>query len=124
MKTWILLATSTGAAVYVCDTLSRRVQLAKRISYGSSLPATGSAGDRIDRFARYLADEMAIACGSGTSAKLALYADAAMLAAIVRKLPGEVRRALVRTCVQTPAFIRGAQSGRGSSWYRPRTRSR
>jgi hypothetical protein len=101
MKTWILMAASSGAAVYLYDSITQRVNLARRIQYRRSPGA--SAESRSDAFAHYLAEEMDVACGAGTNARLAVFADAKMLGAILKNIAQETKSVVVRT-LKVPAL--------------------
>lgn len=103
MKTWILLAASAGAAVFLYDSDSEDVSLIKRVP---SMPATGrvepeekngSDESQSEAFARRLALEMDGACAAGKNAKLAVFADGEMFSAILENISRETRSALVRT---------------------------
>ena len=104
MKTWILLAATSGAAVLLYDSISRQARLFRKIPPPESRKETSS-----ESFAEYLAEAMEVACGAGTSAKLAVFADPEMLAAIVRHLSRETRSVLVRA-FKVPSLAKEALS--------------
>ncbi len=96
MKTWILVAAATGATVYLYDSINQRLQFSRKIKSPYLTKTITGNDSRQESFAQYLADEMDVACGTGTNATFALFGDSDMLSAVLRNLSQQTRSVLVR----------------------------
>lgn len=88
MKTWILVAASTSAAVFLFDSVTQSLYLSRNIK--------GRRFGRLNRFAKYLCEEVEIACGAGTDASLILCGEAQILDQIQFGLSESIRSVVLR----------------------------
>jgi hypothetical protein len=102
MKTWILMAASSGAALFLFDSATREVRLSRRIQHATAGGWRGGM-KASSVFARYLAREMDAACDGDRRARLALFAESDVLEQILGSL-GEGTKEAVVHALKVPAL--------------------
>lgn len=83
--TWVLCANEAGGKLYQCRNLDDGLKFYRDLS-----PSEASKD-----FVRYLAEELEVACGSGTDSRLILCANDGFLDSIVRSLSPLAREAII-----------------------------
>jgi hypothetical protein len=94
MRIWILCANQTGAEIFLKKTPVDEPCLCRTIPYKKN---SKSKRKKVQDFIQYVNEEMEIACGAGTDARLIVCAKKKLLTNFKKHLSDQVRDAIIET---------------------------